>query len=836
MGAIWQDLNYGVRTLRRSPGFTLVAILTLALGIGANTAIFSVFNQVLLRRLPVKNPNELAVLRNPGLTTGHTWSDGDDSESFSFPMYKGLRDSNKVFSGLMARYPFDASVSYHGDTERAQGDLVSGNFFAVLGVQFALGRVFSSDDDKIPGAQPVVVLSNGYWIRRFGGDPSILNQSIQVNSTPMTVVGVTRAGFTGIQIGQVSDVFVPLMMKAQMTPNWNGLDDWNDYWLGVFGRLKPSISLTQAQSGINTAYKPLLEEQLTKINGWNEKERQEFLAKQLSVAPGGKGRDTLQRDASTPLNVLMMMVTLVLILACANIASLLLARGAGRQREFAIRTAMGASRWRMMRQILVESLICAFAGGALGLLVAAWTIDALIATLQNDASIEGLTTRLNWDVLLFSIAVTALSGLVFGLVPAWRVTRTDVSQALKDQGSTTSEGLSHVRFRKGLVAAQVAFTFLLLAGAGLFTRTLWNLRHVALGLAPDNLITFTIAPQLNGYTPVRTAALSAELRERLAALPGVKAASSSVIATLTGTTDGSNIAIPGTDNSAAHKRHVSRDWVGPKYFSTLGIPLLKGRDFTPADTDTSEKVAILSETAVRQLFPGQEPVGQRFGWSASDGKPDVEIVGIVKDAQQAHVRSDVVPFVYLPDTQKPDAELRSVTFYVRTNQDPLLLTPDLRTEVQKLDANLPVFDLKTMARLVDEDLFAERLVGALSSGFGILAALLAALGIYALLAYLVVQRRREIGIRMALGAGTSDVVRLISREVGLMVLVGAAVGLPAAYGLAKISESLLFGVRSSDPMIYVADIALSALVAFTACYLPVRRATQVDPLVALRHE
>ncbi|HEY4741249.1 MAG: ABC transporter permease [Candidatus Acidiferrales bacterium] len=836
MNAIWQDLKYGVRTLSKSPGFTLVAILTLALGIGANTAIFSVFNQVLLRRLPVKNPSELVVLRNPGLTTGHTWSDGDNSESFSFPMYKGLRDRNAVFSGLMARYPFDASVSYRGDTERAQGDLVSGNFFEVLGVQPELGRVFNSDDDKTPGAQPVVVLSNGYWNRRFGGDPGIVNQSIQVNSTPMTVIGVTRAGFTGIQIGQVSDVFVPLMMKAQMTPNWNGLDDWNDYWLGVFGRLKPSISLKQAQSGINLAYKPLLEEQLTKINGWDEKERQEFLGKQLTVAPGGKGRDTLQRDASTPLNVLMMMVTLVLILACANIASLLLARGAGRQREFAIRTAMGASRWRMMRQILVESLICAFAGGALGLLVSAWTIDTLIATLQNDASIEGLTTRLNWDVLLFSIAVTAVSGLIFGLVPAWRVTRTDVSQALKDQGSTTSAGLSHVRFRKGLVAAQVAFTVLLLAGAGLFTRTLWNLRHVALGLAPDNLITFTIAPQLNGYTPVRTAALSAELRERLAALPGVKAASSSIIATLTGTTDGSNIAIPGTDNSGAHKRHISRDWVGPKYFSTLGIPLLKGRDFSAADTDTSEKVAILSETAERQLFPGVEAVGRRFGWSASDGKPDVEVVGVVKDVQQAHVRSDVVPFVYLPDTQNPDAELRSVTFYVRTNQDPLLLAPQLRAEVHKLDANLPVFDLETMARLIDEDLFAERLVGALSSGFGILAALLAALGIYALLAYLVVQRRREIGIRMALGAGTSDVVRMISREVGFMVLVGAAVGLPAAYGLAKISESLLFGVRSGDPTIYVADIALSALVAFAACYLPVRRATQVDPLVALRHE
>ncbi|MGB8592202.1 MAG: ABC transporter permease [Candidatus Acidiferrales bacterium] len=836
MDTLWQDLRYGLRSLGRTPGFAAAAILTLALGIGANTAIFSVFNQVLLQRLPVKNPNELVMLRNPGLKNGHTWSDGDDAESFSYLMYKGLREKNSVFSGLLARFPFSASVGYGGDTEKASGDLVSGNYFEVLGVEPALGRVFSLDDDKVPAAQTVVVLSHGYWERRFGRNPNVLNQSILVNNVPMTVVGVARAGFSGIQVGQLSDVFVPLMMKAQMTPNWNGLDDWNDYWLAVFGRLQPGMSIQRARAGIQSAYKPLLEEQLPTNKGWNEAERQQFLSRQLTLSPGGQGRDTVQRDAASPLRALMVMVVLVLVLACANIANLLLARGATRQREFAIRAAMGASRWRMIRQLLVESLLCAAAGGALGVVIASWTLDVLVTALESGADIQGLTPRLDWSVLAFAIGATAISGLVFGLLPAWRVTRANVSQTLKEQGSTTSAGLSHVRFRKGLVATQMAFTVLLLAGAGLFTRTLWNLRHVDLGLRTDHLVSFTIAPQLNGYSQGRTAELSAQLRERLAALPGVTAAGSAVIGTLVGSTDGSGLTIPGDTQHAKIEQHVHRNWVSPRYFSVLGVPLLSGREFTPADSATSEKVAIISDTAARQFFPNRDPVGQRFGWNDSDAKPDVEIVGVVKDVHQAHVRDENVPFIYLPDTQNPDVELGSATFYARTEQDPVSVVSAMRDAVKQLDASLPVFDVKTMNRLVDDDLFAERFVASLSSGFGTLAALLAALGIYGVLAFLVVQRSREIGIRMALGAETRHVRELILREVGFMVLIGAAIGLPAAYALARVSESLLYGVRASDPWIYVADIALSAFVAYVACYLPVRRATHVDPLIALRHE
>ncbi|HXW17704.1 MAG TPA: ABC transporter permease, partial [Candidatus Acidoferrales bacterium] len=526
MDTLWQDLRFGLRSLRRSPGFAAAAILTLALGVGANTAIFSVFHQVLLGHLPVKNSGELVVLRNPGPSNGHTWSDGDDSESFAFPMYKGLREHDSVTAGMIARYPFTASVTYRNDAEKAQGDLVSGNYFQMLGVPPALGRVFSLEDDDTPGAQPVVVLSYGYWLSRFGGDPGILNQTILVDNTALTVVGVAHPGFSGVQMGQVAQIFVPLMMKAQMTPNWNGLDDWNDRWLEVFGRLKPAMTQGQAQTGLNVIYKPLLEEQLATIKDWTAQERKEFLAKNLILAPGGQGHQSLQRDAGTPLRALMILVLLVLVLACANIANLLLARGTARYREFAIRVAMGASRWRMIRQLLAESLICAFAGGAIGLVIASWMLDALVRVLRAGAQIEGLTAQLDLSVLAFALGATMLSGIIFGLIPAWRVTQTDVSQSLKDQGSTASVAMSHVRFRKGLVATQVAFTVLLLAGAGFFARTLWNLRGVNLGLRADHLVAFTVSPQLGGYSPERTVIFSRQLRERLAALPGVSAVGS----------------------------------------------------------------------------------------------------------------------------------------------------------------------------------------------------------------------------------------------------------------------------------------------------------------------
>ena len=836
MQNVWKDITFGLRMLAKSPGFTAIAVITLALGIGANTAIFSLMNQILLRQLPVKNPNELVVLRAPGPATGHISSDGDSAESFSYPMYKGLRDNNTVFSGILARNNFSASVSNHGQTDRASGELVSGNYFEVLGVQPAVGRVFSQDDDRVPGGQPVVMLSHSYWQRHFGGDPSVLNKVLLINNVEMTVVGVAQAGFFGVQVGKTPDIFVPLMMTQQMAQYGETLDGWNNYWMKVLARRKPGISEQQAEAGINTTYKPLLEEQLPLIkSSWNEDKRQKFLDKKIFLSSGAHGRTIAQREAGTPIITLFVMVALVLLIACTNVANLLLARGASRQREFAIRTAMGASRGRMIRQLLAESLMCALGGGALGILLGTWLMRILTPMVVSSSGIQGLTEKLDPAVLTFAMGVTLLSGVFFGLIPAWRVTRMGVTDVIKDQGSTSSASVAHVGFRKVLVAGQVAFTILLLAGAGLFMRSLWNLRSQDLGMKTDNVITFSVEPALNGYDTPRAIVLVNQLRERIAGVPGVRAVGTGDVPTLTGDDEGTNITVEGGPQLAEELQDVDYDAVSPGYFSTLGVPLLSGREFNEGDGTTAPKVAIVSAAMVKRFFPGRNPLGAHFAFGGGNKvKPDIEIVGVVKDVKQEHVSSAAYPYVYLPYAQRP--KVTGMTFYVRSTQDPLLLGSTLQGTVRDMDANLPVYDLKTMERVVEEDLFSARLVAMLSASFAGLAALLAALGIYGVLAYVVVQRTREIGIRMALGAVAGHVRLLIVKEVGSMVLIGVGLGLPLAYGLARFSESILYGVHAGDPAVYAFGLGLIAVIALAACFIPARRATRVDPLVALRYE
>ena len=833
MHTLMQDVRYGLRMLAKSPGFTFIAILTLALGIGANTAIFSLLNQVLLRRLPVRNPGELVVLKSPGPKHGRLWSDDDDSEIFSYPVYKGLAKNSAVFDGMLARFQFDASIANHGETDRGSGELVTGNYFEVLGVRPALGRVLSPADDDVQGAHPVLVLSHAYWMRHFGGDSGALNQTILVNNTEMTIVGVAQAGFSGIQVGQTPDIFVPMTMKGQMTPIHNGLDDWNDSFLAVFARRKPGVSIEQAQAGINVGYPGLLEQQAATLH--LRKDREEFLSKKIVLSAGSQGRTTLQRDSGPALLALFAMVALVLLIACTNVANLLLAKAATRQREFAIRSALGATSGRMMRQLLVESMLCALGGGVLGLIFGAWTMNILTQAVVSLSGVQGIAALMDGSVLRFAAAATMVSALLFGLIPAWRATRTGVSQMLKDQGSTTSAGPGHVRFRKYLVAGQVAFTLVLLTGGALFSRTLWNLRNQNLGLRTENLITFSIAPQLSGYNEARTVALVDQLRERLRALPGVLGVGSSQIPMLTGTDMGANITVEERQNLDSDDRHVNFDAVSANYFSTMQIPLVSGREFNARDTSTSAKVAIINEAMAKEFFAKRNPIGVHFAvGGGNDVKPKMEIVGVVKNAKEGHVRDGERPFFYQPYSQF--GELFGMSFYVRSQQAPLLMVNTLRETVRGADANLPVYDLKTVQRVVDEDLFAERVVAGLSAAFGGLAALLAALGIYGVLAYLVVQRTREIGIRVALGAAAGHVRGLVFKEVGWMVLAGAVVGLPAAYGLARLGESLLYGVHARDVAAYAASLGVVCLVAFAACYIPSRRATRIDPNVALRYE
>jgi len=841
MHTFWQDIKYGLRLLGRSPGFTIAAVLTLALGIGSNTAIFSLLHQVLLRSMPLRNPNELVLLHAAGPITGRAWSDGDVGFSFSYPMYKGLRDHGTQLSGLLARYAFAASVAANGGTEHGGAELVSGNYFDVLGVKPALGRLFTQDDDRVPGGHPVVVLSHNYWTKRFGADPSVLNRAILVNNTEMTVVGVAQAGFSGIQLGEMPDLFVPFLMKDQMLPNWSatqggkGFDDWNDYYIAVLGRVKRGVTRQAAEAELNVQYASLLKQQLPSITRKDQAWKERFLQKKLDLVSGAQGRLTLQHDSQGPLMALAMLAGLVLLLTCVNVANLTMARGATREREIAIRAAMGSSRWGIMRQLLVESGLCAVAGGMLGLVVASWTISILIPAVASGADVMGLSTQLDGTLLFFALGATAFAAIAFGMVPAWRLSRTSVSRTLKDQAASTSAGAAHTRFRKVLVGLQVAFTTLLLAGAGMYAETLWNLRRVNLGFPPDHLLAFSVQPELNGYSTERSVTFFDALRARISAIPGVRGVGACNTPMLTGSNSGANITVSGM-GAPPEDTHANFLSVSPGYFSALGIPLLSGREFTEADNAGAAKVGVISEGVARTFFPNRNPLGERFVFGT--GNVNIQIVGVVKDVRQIQVRTTNEswehPYVYLPYAQTKG--LGELTYYVRAGQEPSTLGSLVREETRKLDAAMPVFDVETMDTVVDKNLLSERLVAGLSVSFAALAAFLAALGIYGVLAYTVSQRTREIGVRMALGAAPKHVRWLVVREMGLLLLLGVAAGLPAAYALARTSESLLYGVHASSLVVYVADLALIALVALAACYLPTRRATRVDPIEALRYE
>ncbi len=834
MDTIWQDLRYGFRMLAKNPGLAAVAFLTIALGIGANTAIFSITDQVLFRSLPVVRPQELVILQSPGPKPGRTRSDGDPGESFSYPMYKDLRDRNQVFSGVLARLDVALSVSGQGQTERALGELVSGNYFEVLGVRPAIGRLLTSQDETAPGANPVAVLSYGYWTRHFGNDPSVLNRQISVNGTSLTIVGVSQAGFTGIQLGQLPNIFIPVTMKALMTPNWDGLLDRKDNWLALMGRLKPGMTPARAVAGLASIYRPILEQQATEFKMSGES-KNNYLAKHLLLEPGVNGRQILQRDARGPLLFLMTMVVLVLLIACANLASLLIARGEARQREMALRLTLGAGRGRLVRQLLTENLLLALAGGALGLLVAQWTLAAIVSSIPANVGALGIEARLDQRVLAFAIGLSIVAGFLFGLAPALRATRASLQSVLKDQGSSASSSTADVRLRKWLMISQVGLTAVLLAGAGLFAKSLINLNRVDLGLRTDHMIQFSLEPESNRYTPTQTIAFFDRLREGIAALPGIRSVSLAEIPVLDGSSSSSNITVEGYVAQENENTDVWRNNVGPNYFSTMGTALIAGREFSNSDTATSPKVAIVNEAFAKRFLKGGNAVGHRFGMgSGNDTHLDIEIVGMVQNSKGADVREHFEPFMYFPYSQDP--AVGSATIYTRTSQDPIAMAAALRKTVAGYDPNLPVFHLMTLEEQVDESVYADRLVTYLSTCLALLASLLAAIGLYGVMAYVVARRTREIGIRMALGATQKNVSWLILSDVIRMTLIGLAIGLPCAYAIGRLVQSLLYGVKASDPIVFLASAVLLAVVTLVAGGLPAMKAASVDPMVALRYE
>ncbi|HSR70370.1 MAG TPA: ABC transporter permease [Acidobacteriota bacterium] len=831
-----QDLRFAFRLLTKNPGFSAVALLTLAIGIGANSAIFSLTDQILLKPLPIENPDRLVVLRSPGPKRGLVWSDGDSSASFSYPLYRRLAERSPHVAQLMGRFQIPLSVAFQGQAERAEGALVSGNFFQALEINPVAGRLFAPSDDVNTGAHPLAVLSHGYWKRRFDSSQDIINQTILVNDHSLTVIGVAGEGFQGVQVGQSIDLWIPLAMKPQMTPNQDWTEEWNAYWLAIVGKLEEGMPAEKAQAALTSIYRPLLEEQLSVMSSpYSGEAKDRFLQKPLEVISAPNGRPIIQRSTETPLLLLNGIVALVLLIACANVANLLVARGITRRREIALRLALGGSRGRLMRQLLVESLLLALGGAGLGLLLAWWTSQSLISALSENLGLEGLSGSLNWRLLGFTAAVAIFTGLLFGLLPALRSSRTDLASSLKEQVGKGSSSKSHLRFRKVLVTAQIALTLGLLLTAGLLARSFYNLRTTDLGLNPEQVLQFSVAPELNGYDPPRTAEFVDRTRRSISGLPGVVAASAAVIPVLADSTSASNITVEDYQPQEEEDMNVVQNWVTPDFFTVMGLRLLSGRPIEERDGGESPKVAVINETMARRYFEDGQAVGRRFAFGAGDRiVPDIEIVGVVNDSKHTSVDEEERPLVYLPATQFE--HLGSLTFYVRTAGDPAQLAPVLRNQVREIDPNLPIYRVRTFETQIAQSTSTQQMLMVLSGSFGAIAALLAAIGLSGVMAYNVARRTREIGIRMALGAHRGDVLWMVLREVGVLTLIGVAIGLPGAYGLSLLAESVMFQVQPGDPLLMILAVLLMGSVALLSGFLPARRASRVNPVVALRTE
>jgi putative ABC transport system permease protein len=823
-----QDFRYALRNLRRSPLFTIIAMLSLALGIGANSAIFTIADQVLLRLLPVKHAADLVLFTSDGPQTGMVWG----SNRFSYPMFQDFRDHSPVLAGVAARFNTPLSVAFGTHSEQVNAELVSGTYFDTLGLGTVLGRGLEPEDDRTPGGHPVAVLTYDFWKSHFGANPAVLNQTIRVNEYPLTVVGVAAPGYRGFDVGERTDLLVPTMMKAQMTPTWNGLDNRRIIWLQLIGRLHPGVNAQQARAALEPYYRSLLTAELQAMGSRSSRFAQRFAAKPLIFQPALRGVSDMRDQFAAPLRILLAIVGLLLLIACANVANLLLARAAARQKEIAVRLALGAGRFRLARQLIVESLALSLAGGAAGLLLAQWTAGALLGLMPDSATL-GLTAHIDFRVFAFTALLALASGLIFGLAPAWQATSPALSGTLKDQAGNVSPGSGHVRLRKALVTSQVTLSLLMLIAATLFARSLHNLKNVDLGFRQDRLLAFSLNPALNGYKTERTRALAQTVQQRIAAIPGVRSAAIAVNLVVSGNVDMSTVRVVGYQAKEDEDMNPYEDTVSPGYFSTMGIPLLRGREFTPADRAGAPPVAIVNDAFAAYFFKNEDPLGRRFSFGRDKDKT-IEIVGVVRGSKYEGVTEQKVPReVYVPFQQQ---EAGQMVVYARASADPKALFGALQREIAALDPALPVTNLRTMEEQVDQNLSAQRLMASLSAFFGILATLLAAIGLYGVMAYMVTRRTREIGIRLALGAGRANLLGLVMREVAILTAAGVVVAVPVALALSRYVRAQLYGVAPTDAWSILAASAVLIATALLAGYIPAERATRVSPTMALRWE
>jgi predicted permease len=740
---------------------------------------------------------------------------------------------------MFCRWETSFSVSSEGRTERVDGELVSGTYFPVLGVGAALGRVFTPDDDRVPGGHPVAVISYRYWLSRFGGSKDVIGKKLQVDGYPLTIIGVSRAGFDGTDPGSSPQIRVPIMMEAQMSPQFAefySLKNRRGRWVNVFGRMKPGVTMTQAKAALQPFFHQMLEMEVREKDFARAapETKKAFLSMWMELLPASKGDSGLRHQFASPLLVLTALVGLVLLIACANVANLQVARATARRKEVAVRLALGASRSRIVSQLLVESLTLALAGGAVGLALAVWMDRALLNFLPAGDSPLTISTVPDWRILAFNLGISLLTGIVFGLAPALQSTRPDLAGTLKDQVGSIAGGAA-VGLRKTLVAAQVALSLLLLIGAGLFIRSLSNLKGLDPGFRTTNLIGFAVDPPMNGYRPERSLDFYRRLRESLDALPGVESSSLAVIPVLTGDEWDSSMAVEGFQHKATEAPDPHMQFISPDYFKTMNIPILLGRDFRMADGREAPKVCIVNEKFARRFFKNGLAIGRHIGMGGDPGtKLDIEIVGVAHDSKYESMRDEVPLEVYRPYHQMEF--VIGMYAYVRTARRPEQAFAGIRRVVNGLDPNLPLFQLKTIETQLEESLVTERLVATLSAGFGALATLLAAIGLYGVMAYIVAQRTREIGVRMALGASGLDVVKLVMRDVFILTGIGIGIGLPAAWGLTRMVRAQLYGIQPNDTLTIAAATLGIAFVALLAGYVPAARATRVDPMRALRWE